>query len=105
MRRECHLARRRSQQCPKIDLVAGFDIHEAAVRGFADRHGVASVGSIGEMANACDAVVVAAPPTRHREATATALGFGLHVLLEKPARNHFQRRVASSRRRGEEVGY
>ncbi len=61
-----------------------YDVQPARAAEVAAEFGVPLRGSLEELIESSDAVVVATPTVAHREVAAAALGAGRHVLVEKP---------------------
>ncbi|HEX7879861.1 MAG TPA: Gfo/Idh/MocA family oxidoreductase [Candidatus Eisenbacteria bacterium] len=61
-----------------------FDTDSSRASGLADQLGVSAARDYGELLDAVDAVVIAAPTVAHAELSVAALNAGRHVLVEKP---------------------
>ena len=68
---------------------AVFSPTAASREAFATQHGIAAVGSLGELIHAVDVVHVCAPAATHEEVAVTALAAGVHVIVEKPFTGYF----------------
>ncbi len=72
---------------PQAQIVAAADVNEAAVRAYADEHGVPRIHTDYRAVlddPAVDAVIICLPHALHAEAAIAAARAGKHVLCEKP---------------------
>lgn len=69
---------------PDIALSTVYDAVPEQARKLAEKHGITACGSLEEMYEAVDAVVIAGPTVLHRELGYQFLKRGIHVLMEKP---------------------
>lgn len=67
-----------------VELAAVWDRDRAAAAAVAELHGAPAVSGWRELAERCDAAVVAVPTAVHAELGCELLGRGLHLLVEKP---------------------
>lgn len=76
-------------------LTGVYDPNEARAAEIAGTYGVPATGSIGELCELADAIIVASPTITHGDVGKQCLSAGCHVLLEKP--------IAASRQEAEEL--
>lgn len=69
---------------PDVELVGVYDLLPEAARLVAELNGSRVLETLDELAESCEAAVVAVPTWAHRELGCALLGRGLHVLVEKP---------------------
>ncbi len=69
-----------------VDVIAGADVNEEAVKSAVDTHGLAGYTDWERMLDEekPDLVSVCTPPFLHREMASAALERGIHVMCEKP---------------------
>lgn len=65
-------------------LVGVYDVDRAVARSVAEEFDCRAFDTLAELADACDAVVVAAPTEAHLEVASEAADRGCHLLVEKP---------------------
>ncbi len=66
------------------DLTAVYDADPARAEAIAAEFGGRAVGTLEELAGACDLASVAVPTVAHREVGCRLMELGVHVLMEKP---------------------
>ncbi|HUB67555.1 MAG TPA: Gfo/Idh/MocA family oxidoreductase [Candidatus Methylacidiphilales bacterium] len=71
-------------QLPGVEFAGVYDIEEQVAERVAQRHDVKAFPSAQALAEAVDAVTVAAPTSAHHEIAKLFLELGKHVLIEKP---------------------
>ena len=69
---------------PEVELIGVYDIAPEAAREVAALHATRAFDSREELAERCEAAVVAVPTRAHHEVGGALLERGLHVLIEKP---------------------
>lgn len=82
-----HLGRQHARVAaatPGVRVVGIHDHHEGRAEEIAAAHGAPVLGSLEEIADAAEAVVVATPTSSHAEIAGFFLDRGLDVLVEKP---------------------
>jgi predicted dehydrogenase len=82
-----HLGRhhvRLASTLPGWTCVGAWDTDRARLEEVCGEFGVTPLRSVEEVAERCEAAVVASPTVTHREVAAALLGAGRHVLVEKP---------------------
>lgn len=75
---------RNSKASSACRLTALLDTDRVRLTRAATEFDAAAVDGLDELADACDAVVVAAPTVRHHEIVTECLARGTHVFVEKP---------------------
>ncbi|MGB6064464.1 MAG: Gfo/Idh/MocA family oxidoreductase [Desulfomonilaceae bacterium] len=71
-------------QTPDVELAGFHDPDPVRAAEICSRHGCECFGTLDELLNQSDAVIVAAPTSTHYEIGEKCLGRGIHVLMEKP---------------------
>ena len=69
---------------PNVELVGVFDLLPEVARRVAELNGSRVFDTQDELAESCQAAVVAVPTAAHRDLGCALLERGLHVLIEKP---------------------
>jgi predicted dehydrogenase len=69
---------------PEVDMRGFFDVDPARADHVARELGATPHDSLDSLLEAVDALVVAVPTTAHERVSLAALGWGVHVLIEKP---------------------
>ena len=69
---------------PEVELVGVFDLLPEAARRVVELHGSRVFDTLDQLAESCQAAVVAVPTEAHREVGCALLERGRHVLIEKP---------------------
>jgi predicted dehydrogenase len=69
---------------PGIARVGFFDPDEARARQVSSELSAPSFGSLEELLDRCEALIVATPTVQHESVALAALGRGIHVFIEKP---------------------
>ena len=69
---------------PDVELVGVYDLLPEVARRVAERNDSRVFATRDELAESCQAAVVAVPTVAHRELGCALLERGLHVLIEKP---------------------
>lgn len=69
---------------PDVDLVGVYDLSPKAASAVAHEFGTKAYTSIPELAERCDALIIAVPATKHYETAMPLLESGKHLLVEKP---------------------
>jgi len=71
-------------ELPEAELAGIYDLRSEVASALAAEHGTTACGSLDELLDAVEAVVVAVPTVAHREIGCRVLERGLHLLVEKP---------------------
>lgn len=69
---------------PTANFVGVYDINEQRSKDIASQVGVKSFGTLDELLENVQAVVIATPTTTHREIAVYCLNKGIHTFIEKP---------------------
>lgn len=88
---------------PDIDLVGVYDISPKASAAVAREFDTAAFPSIPELAEQCDALIIAVPATKHYETAMPLLESGKHLLVEKPIASevpHAREMVETAEKKG-----
>jgi predicted dehydrogenase len=71
-------------EMPEVELVGVFDTDAEQAASIAEKHGTRVFETLDELASQIEAASVVVPTDRHREVAGILLGWGLHLLVEKP---------------------
>ncbi|MEM1060194.1 MAG: Gfo/Idh/MocA family oxidoreductase [Verrucomicrobiota bacterium] len=74
-------------QLDNVEFMGVYDIDPEVARRISTQHSRKPFSSIGDLANACEAVSIATPTVSHFELGEFFLRQGKHVLMEKPITN------------------
>ncbi len=69
---------------PRVNLIGIYDNDLERAEGVADEFGCRQFADLAALADECEALVVAVPTDAHLGVAETALGYGCHLLIEKP---------------------
>lgn len=69
---------------PDVEFVGVYDIDPEVSQRVATQYSIRRFGTIGEVAEAVDALTIATPTSTHHELGTFFLGHGRHLLVEKP---------------------
>jgi predicted dehydrogenase len=75
---------------PDVEFMGVYDIDPQVSERVATQHAIRKFSSLGEAAESCDALTIAAPTSSHYELGMFFLGHGRHVLIEKPITDNTQ---------------
>jgi len=78
-----HHTRLYAENC-NADLVGVYDANGEAARNIASEYGTVAFDTVGQLADATDALSVAVPTDKHYEVVRDLFSRGKHVLVEKP---------------------
>lgn len=71
-------------ELPEAELAGVYDLRPEVASALAAEHGTTACGSLDELLERVEAVVVAAPTVVHKEIGCRVLERGLHLMVEKP---------------------
>lgn len=73
-----------------VKLVGIYDVNTEEANGLAEKYGIKAFGTLGEMLNEVNAVLIVTPTTTHYEIAKETLKRNIHTFIEKPVTETLQ---------------